>query len=325
MKKKNYHDIRLKGNTVSQGQRECEERYAVVKKFASRFTRPFTVLDIGANSGYFGFRLAEDFDCVVVMVEARPSLQRRLRYLAKCNAGSKGSVVVLGKKMSLAELERLGEAEHFDMVMALSVLHWFSKPLSYSLELVRNIGSYCIVELANEGATRGDSTVKLRGESPGKPWIKLGEGKSHVGGSGRPILWSRSHNPTLKRRTYSEKRTYLNMQVTSDDSTKRVFFPAKNESRKWIPGINLATWDKLGGIYPDNFDLAVMAESIVIDSERPHRDIQAKNIILGHGLSLIDYNDPVLKVPTHDTSSLKKLIDWLVHLKRFQLGGRRGV
>src|SRR6185436_11568990 len=64
-----YQDIWCKGQVQKKGIRECEDRFQLIAEFCKQYTRPFTVLDIGSNLGYFSLRLTERFDCTAVALE----------------------------------------------------------------------------------------------------------------------------------------------------------------------------------------------------------------------------------------------------------------
>lgn len=56
-----YQDHWVQGRAVKKGRRDCESRYQVIREKLNQLKQPFTVLDIGACSGYFSFRIAEEF------------------------------------------------------------------------------------------------------------------------------------------------------------------------------------------------------------------------------------------------------------------------
>ena len=115
-----YQTRWVRGKADGNGVRECADRYEIIKSVAKQFNRPFTVLDIGANLGYFSFRLMEDFDnCHAVMVEGHPTYARQLTELAGIN----GQGIVLTKSLTQGDLGLLGDVEHFDLVLAMSVVH----------------------------------------------------------------------------------------------------------------------------------------------------------------------------------------------------------
>jgi len=115
-----YQDIWVKGKLKAKGIREVESRYQLIKSQAKKFRRPFTVLDIGANLGYFSIRLTEDFpDCTVVAIEG--IYGNWLKQILEENGNTR--VVLLQKTFTLENLRTLSEVEHFDMVLAMSVIH----------------------------------------------------------------------------------------------------------------------------------------------------------------------------------------------------------
>lgn len=106
-----YQDvIAPDGSIVAEGYRTCEDRYEAVRAVASGLRRPFTVLDLGAASGYFGLRLTEDFGARVVAVEPSDDILPAASRLA----------AVVRSRVNAEEVRRLGT---FDMVLALSFLH----------------------------------------------------------------------------------------------------------------------------------------------------------------------------------------------------------
>lgn len=62
-----YQPVWINGQTLRDGKRESEQRYAAIRPILDKFTRPFTVLDIGCNMGYFCNRIAADYSHAVVI------------------------------------------------------------------------------------------------------------------------------------------------------------------------------------------------------------------------------------------------------------------
>ena len=146
-----YTDIRIKGKTLSQGYRDCEQRYDEIAKFCKKYNRPISVLDLGAAEGYFTIRLAEEFDGVFVAVECDPS--RKL--LDLCEKNSNDKVLLLQKKMNLDDLQLLKEVQYFDIVIAQNIIHHFDEPFQNVLDTIVSMCSYCFFEHPNsmEGKT----------------------------------------------------------------------------------------------------------------------------------------------------------------------------
>lgn len=114
-----YQDIRVNGKTVSKGTRECESRYEAIKPFLERYRYKdrFTVLDFGANYGYFSWRIKEDFpNAEVTMVDSR----ELLKLLYKIN--NVPGTHLISKHQHLKDIE---DMEHYDLILLFSILHHF--------------------------------------------------------------------------------------------------------------------------------------------------------------------------------------------------------
>ena len=140
-----YNDIRVQGKTISLGYRNSEKRYDEIYKFCKKFNRPISVLDLGAAEGYFTFRLSEDFTVVFIAVENDP--KRKL--LDLCIKNNNHNVMLLNKKMNLDDLKLLKEVQHFDIVLALNIIHHFDEPFQSVLDTLVSMSSYCFLEHPN--------------------------------------------------------------------------------------------------------------------------------------------------------------------------------
>ena len=151
-----YQDIWVQGERLSKGVRECESRYDLIAGVAERFNRPFTVLDLGANLGYFSVRLAEDFDCTVLAVEGAYSSW--LRDVLDRNGNER--VIAASRRMTLQDLKTLADVEHFDLTLALSVTHHVGASYAETLAEVRRMGMAAVVELPTEDSACGQQSVR---------------------------------------------------------------------------------------------------------------------------------------------------------------------
>lgn len=116
-----YQDVWIRGKLVKKGRRSCEGRFEAIRDYMQRTRKkhPFTVLDLGANAGYFSFRLAEELDAKVTMIESSPEI---LQY-HKQNANR--NVSLIHKRVDAHYLRQLAKSKHYDAVLALSVVHHF--------------------------------------------------------------------------------------------------------------------------------------------------------------------------------------------------------
>jgi SAM-dependent methyltransferase len=106
-----YQPVRTDGEDVG-GERSCADRYEFIAKYLEDQTGPFTVLDIGANLGYFSQRLTEDFDCYVTAIDNNPDLWDV----------QSDRISIINRRVTSDDLRQL---PRHDIVLALSVLHHF--------------------------------------------------------------------------------------------------------------------------------------------------------------------------------------------------------
>lgn len=278
-----YQDIWVRGKVKSKGVRDCESRWETIKEIASRWSRPFTVLDVGANLGYFSLRLAEEFDCTVVAVEGMYG--DWLQSILEENANPR--VLFLRRNMSVRDLKRLADVEHFDLTLALSVVHHFGGPFDKSVDVLRSMGDVLLLEMANEAGACGQGIVK-DSQLPDDAEI-VGWGPSHVGGPGRPIAVLEQEKSTLRRAYMGTPLKDVDLEIRSSYESKTVV--QRGETRDWYRGINLRTWLNTNGSYPSRTHI----RRLLLDA-RPdgvHGDLKAHNTILqGDAVQFVDRLDP---------------------------------
>ena len=305
-----YNDIRINGKTLSLGYRNSEKRYSEIFKFCKKFNRPISVLDLGAAEGYFTFRLAEDFDGVFVAVESNP--ERKLLELCKKNNDHK--VLLLNKQMNLKNLKNIKEVQHFDIVLALNIIHHFDEPFQDVLETLVSMSSFCFLEhpnsLENESTKNSQrlDTEKLDLEKF-KP-ILLNKNPSGLGNSLNKKLernlWllQNTQSKTIDRgwrgaSKYTEEFGPGNqISIKSNFNEINVDYGLRDEKRNWIQGIDLRTFLEYDGVYPTNEKIINLIDNLKIKNAK---DLGPHNLILnGERLFLIDQNDKLDAVNTKE-------------------------
>ena len=305
-----YNDIRINGKTLSLGYRNSEKRYSEIFKFCKKFNRPISVLDLGAAEGYFTFRLAEDFDGVFVAVESNP--ERKLLELCKKNNDPK--VLLLNKQMNLKNLKNIKEVQHFDIVLALNIIHHFDEPFQDVLETLVSMSSFCFLEhpnsLENESTKNSQrlDTEKLDLEKF-KP-ILLNKNPSGLGNSLNKKLernlWllQNTQSKTIDRgwrgaSKYTEEFGPGNqISIKSNFNEINVDYGLRDEKRNWIQGIDLRTFLEYDGVYPTNEKIINLIDNLKIKNAK---DLGPHNLILnGERLFLIDQNDKLDAVNTKE-------------------------
>jgi hypothetical protein len=282
MELEQYQPEWCKGREVSTGVRDCAGRYAAVRQIAERFSRPFTVLDLGANLGYFSMRLAEEFDCTVVAVEDMYGAW--LGRLLEANGNPR--VIHLKRAMTLDDLRALAGVEHFDMTLALSVMHHIDGGYENVLAALRGMGGMLVAEIATERAAAYAGNVR-QGYVPADAAV-IGEFDSHLGGV-RPMFAVWDHKRRLERAYLGTPLDDVEVVIDSDWDTKRKY--QHGQWTDWARGINLRTYLDMGGVWPSRADILRMVEAA--RPAEPHGDLRAHNTILqGDGVVFVDANDP---------------------------------
>jgi SAM-dependent methyltransferase len=289
-----YQDIWRAGEVVSPGVRECSRRYEMVRGVAARFKRPFTVLDIGANLGYFSMRLAHEFpDCTVVAVEGMYGdwLEQLLA------ANGERRVILLKKTMGLGALWQLADSEHFDMVLALSVMHHIPGGFGNVLEVLRAMGSVLVAELANESGACNPQWV-AEGTMPDDA-VVLGHGASHLDGHGRAVWMVQQDKHSLTRAYIGTPQMDVDLRIRAgwDEKVK----VQRGVETPWERGINLRTYLELGGVWPTRAYIREMV--VAARPEGVHGDLKAHNAILaGDRVTFVDALDPRRMVEDDDAT-----------------------
>lgn len=287
-----YQPHWVNGKVIKGGIRDSEDRYEMIKSVCKRFNRPFSVLDIGANFGYFSFRLAEDFDCHVTMIEKSAECSSILNEL--CRKNDKDNVAFLKHNASVKSLSLLSKLEHFDVVLGMSVIHYFGNP-ELSMPAFRSLSTNLILEVPVEDTAANPDVVRKIKVPDGAEF--LGESPSHVADVARPIYHITQEKemtpiPYLGITDDMRVSAINEHSIVSDFDTKKIIFcnsdgklgKRHNTEEDWIPGINLMTYLNFGGKWPNRERVISMVKDV-----KEHGDIRPWNIILGNnGPTIID-------------------------------------
>ncbi|MCP2505685.1 MAG: class I SAM-dependent methyltransferase [Nitrosopumilus sp.] len=311
-----YNDIRIKGKTISTGYRNSEERYEEIFKFCKQFNRPISVLDLGAAEGYFTFRLAEDFSGVFIAVESNP--ERKL--LELCVKNNNRKVLLLDKQMNLKNLKNLKEVQHFDIVLALNIIHHFDEPFQDVLDTLVSMSSFCFMEhpnpLENDSTKNSQRLEKEKLKLDSFEPILLNKNESGLGNTfnqklERNLWLLKNTQPKTIDRGWRGSSKYdeefgpgNHISIKSNFDNIEVDYGLRNEKRIWIQGIDLRTFLENNGVYPTNDEVLDLINNLKIDNAK---DLGPHNLILnGESLFAIDQDDKLDAVNTKE-----KLKDFL--------------
>lgn len=306
-----YQERWVRGQTTP-GDRACADRYAIIRDVVAPFTRPITVWDLGANLGYFGCRLADEFGAVAVMVDQRPVLAD------VCRANALPTTIAMTAQLSVDDLQEIAASEHADVVLALNVLHHMPDPVS-ALTAVCAIGETTIIETPGRGDTGSasyEASQRLLDAIEAMAPEQIGTAPSHVtSGIQRPIFRVFREKPCVTRGyAYGERVRARGRYpsrpnvITTTHDTKTVTFSG-HDPRDWVPGMNLWNWLQFCGSYPDRSAVRKAVTSAASKLVGPHGDLKPWNVILsGADVSIIDGGH---RQSVPDTQGLRDTLAWI--------------
>ena len=283
-----YQDRWVAGRTAKIGQRECVSRYQAIRDILDLYTRPFTVLDLGASEGYFSFRISEDYPATVVAIEGGSQL------LPLCEENH-AEIIHLPHRITVRELQLLATCEHFDVVLALNVLHHFSDSEG-AAKAVMDLGDNVIIETPHleDSAACGQAQIpKLMSLLSRSSTRIIAETPSHVSAGDRPMFHIQAKRKSISR-AYIDVPKSVRLEpisIASTETSKTVTFHGKKIERDWLPGINLQTYRYFTGVWPPRECLADQIRGMALP-DPVHGDIRPWNFVLSrNGLDLIDGRD----------------------------------
>ena len=301
-----YQDIWIKGRVAKKANYNhnyCELRYQIIDKVLSRYSRPFTMLDIGAAQGYYSLRSAEKYPhSVFVMLEgnnqAYPRIGDQLKSI--CVENNLSNTILLQHKIDVAQIGKLSKCEHFDVVLALNILHWFGDRWRELATHIISMGYDIIIETPPvEGHLTSDQKreranilnflkhhkATLLGEVPRHTHEGLSSGIYHIRGKRSKILMKSWWSKAGPKEEHYIKCDYDQKSLTKIDNR----FNSHVRETNWIPGINMISFLCCYGSYPLNEVIKAEIKSLsIIQSD----DWMINNMIVqGKALEMIDLED----------------------------------
>lgn len=272
---------------------ETEAQYVEIKKLLDKYNRPITVLELDANSGFYSFQIAQDYKafCVMIDEDANDALLNSCK-----NKKNSNSFMLLKKRLTHAELSRLAECEHFDVVLMMQGVEQYSENWKEILDTVLDLGEYTFIQVA------APSKLKLTSDAQRKIYQYL---KSKNGYSIETFTVPQSKN-RLALFLFSKPKTFLKRKywtykrkagqddfVIESTFDQKVFHKKKgNKKLPWLPGINLLTFKTLNGAFPVK---ETIREKLAAFKGIKHTDLHIWNVIIqGNTLIPIDGDDKAL-------------------------------
>jgi 2-polyprenyl-3-methyl-5-hydroxy-6-metoxy-1,4-benzoquinol methylase len=291
-----YQDIFVNGQILKNGVRVCEPRFKLIEEFLlKKFKRQFTLIDLGAAQGYFSLNAAYKYNCCSVMVEGNTNYANFLKYLCEQNDQVK-SKILLHQQIDNNFLKLMARGEHFDVVLALNIIHHLGNDWQECLEHILNLGEHIIIETPS-GKDKG--ACGIYNEDIEKYLNKMGAQvighfPRHTDSLNNGIMYYIYRKKETIAQKYlldfywlGPKNSYMidsaldYKKFTKFDNIQNILV-----SRNWHSGINFVTFKIFNGIYPD---ISWCENTINNVFNVFHRDFMPWNLILnGLNMYLID-------------------------------------
>ncbi len=237
-----YQDVIVNNEVVLRGWGPCcSSRYQAIKKVLNLYERPITVLDIGANLGYFSLRIAHDYDSTCVMVD----FQKQLFDICRLNS-DRNNIIFLNKSLTAGDLKQLAECEHFDVVLALHVVHHMPD-WEEALEAIFRLGDNIIIETP----PADDAVVDAKPNTPiiakvleeRRDGVVIARTERYTPGTFSNMYWFSGNHEGIQRKHWGAPKNTAEQVISN-------FQEKKYRGRPWIKGINSRTFKALNGVFP---------------------------------------------------------------------------
>ena len=286
------------------------QRLELLHPMLNKYIRPFHVLDIGGGvepSQNIGQEIARAYDQAVVTVVEQDWTKEKFQ--------SSPRTMICKHTLSAEDIVRLATCQHFDVVLALNVVHWYESEWEIVLRTLTSMADWVAVQVPDvgEGENRPDMPGREHVEFM-HDWIggymeamdkckRLGETVQFADHPPRS-LWLLKGNRyglrTLTRTSWDADEDSARMDVSSDETSVWAFNRKKRKlitSTDWHAGMNLATWVRLGATWPNADWVEERMREAVGEwmDGRPdgvHGDIATHNFIFnGERMWLVDGQD----------------------------------
>lgn len=232
-----YQDIIVNAEVLARGVGpDCPSRYNAIRSVLDTYKKPIKVLDLGASNGYFSLRIAHDYDALCVMADVSDRLLNICKYNDKIDG-----IIYLKKELSLEDLKILNKHEHFDVILALNVVHHM-KPYKEILDILFELGDTIIIETppANDDRAKDNPDVACIEEY----LMNKDQGKC-IAQTPRAAANNFETITSLETtETFLDQKEY-----TPNAYAKMFYFENKTKTASQTPSFLLSTFQALNGVY----------------------------------------------------------------------------
>lgn len=274
-----------------------ESCYSDIHAYIKNYQRPITAIDLQPGDGFFSFALAKEFsDSTWIMVQENRLRDKHCmrRLLKSCKDRGLSNMVLLTRFLTRDRLDRLGECEHFDVVLALNLIDHIKGGIDEYIDAILRLGEVIFVRIPPIEQSMPSWKRRLIKDvtkilyARGLELISANSSQDRIFQIARKKQWIKRKSWILDR---LEKNTHaIHSTLKQKKLIKR---PTECDGRlmesTWLPGINLITFKMMQGVCPTNNHLAGELKRL---SRVKHSDWNINNMIIqGQSLALIDMDD----------------------------------
>ena len=256
--------------------------YHELKTILDLYKRPITLLDMHAKDGYFSFKIAQEYDSTCVMIEDNYSYINYLMH-QYYHQGNEDNIILLKKKISTADLERLASCEYFDIVLTLHGVDHSIHEWERVIDALLNLGNNIIIGISDTpfDTNQQKNYLKQQGCHIWQKYIDIDDQKIS-------LFWCKRQKMSLDRHHWLGRKGYSgDYVITSNFNEKAIYKCKEDKTYPWIRGINLLTFKMLEGILPDKNLIKTAVKNMrgII-----HEDFMLWNMIIqGRNIIPIDF------------------------------------
>lgn len=254
--------------------------YDLYKQFLDQYKRPITILEIDPGITPMALALAHDCDCTCVLLE--PIFAREL--LTLCTQGNEKNVILLTHTLTLNDFIRLGECEHFDVVLLRNTHKICKDNLQELLNAFSNLGDYIFIEDQHLDNTHSKELKQFA--------LTHNYQVYNTSNKNKPIIYLLKRNrTTILRAIWDTKIKPEGLyRIESSFETKKFHHQLHPQPSEWLAGINLNTFLILKGSYPSKKSIRDYLATL---KGKHHTDLWLGNLVIqGKEIVFIDTQDP---------------------------------
>jgi len=277
----------LLNNTISLAvSGHTQYRFEALKPLLNNYERPWTYLELWADQGELASKIASKYNAVCIMTEFAQS--DALFTLCKQNSVLK-NLIAVKNDLSVQNLINLGDCEHVDFTFIPDVTSQYKEEWQEAIKAALNLGDYIAIEAPALSSVNHQQVASYLETKGGKLIANPPAELKEVAGS---IYLFSIHKKTLLRRYWQyQKEIRLGEYTIKSTFKEKKLIKEKLKPKEyvvtdWIPGINLFTFKKLKGIWPERDAIIKM---VLPFATIEHNDLRISNIIIqGQKLVTID-------------------------------------